>query len=343
MKSMYVVPAAWISHVATVRGRDAPDVLGGLAAAGLPERILREPAAATLQVTAQQFATFIETAARIAAEPFYGLELGLRYDMRASGLAAYLSLACATARESLNNACRFGAISDTSSDYALTDADDGAFFRIETRSLPLRMSRHATEFKVALIVSACLTWVGPALGPREARFAHLRADPRSAARHLGCPVHFGAEATGLVFDRDQLTLRPQMSDPYLLDLLERVALECLSKRGQAVESTRSRVERTLLDRLAKGAPTARQVAEDLGLSERTLARRLTAEGTSFGQVLDDLRRDMALGYLEDQSMLLSQVAYLLGYADQSAFTNAFRRWTGRSPGRFRADAATASA
>lgn len=339
---MYVVPAAWISHVVSVRGPDAPDVRAGLAAAGLPDRLLQDPAAATARVTAQQFATFIETAARIAADAFYGLELGLRYDLRASGLAGYLSLACGTARESLTNACRYGAISDTSSDYALTEAGDGAFFRIETRSLPLRMSRHATEFKVAIIISACLTWVGQSLCPREARFAHPRADPRPAEWRLGCPAQFGAEATGLVFHRDQLSLRPRTSDPHLLDLLERVALECLSKRGSAAESMRSRVERMLVDCLARGVPTVREVAEELGLSERTLARRLTTEGTSFGQLLDDLRHDMARAYLEDLSMPLSQVAYLLGYADQSAFSNAFRRWTGRSPGRFRADAASAS-
>jgi len=97
------------------------------------------------------------------------------------------------------------------------------------------------------------------------------------------------------------------------------------------------VERLLIDALARGTPTARQVAPALGISERTLARRLAAEDTSFGQILDDIRRDMALGYLEDPAISLAQIAFLLGYADQSAFSNAFRRWVGRSPSRFRAE------
>ncbi|MFT3974028.1 MAG: AraC family transcriptional regulator ligand-binding domain-containing protein [Amaricoccus sp.] len=333
---MYVVPVAWLTHAVAVRGADAPDIRAGLAAANLSPGFLDGDAD---QIAASSFVQFIEEAARVAGEEFYGLDLGLGYDVRASGLAAYVSLACSTARESLRNACRYGAISDTSADYALAETPDEAFFRIETRSPPIRLSRQATEFKVALIFRACLTFVGPALRPREARFSVARVNARDAARRFGCPVTYGAEASGLAFVHEQLELAPHTSDPYLLDLLERVAASCLAKRSPARDATRTRVERLLLDALSRGAPTARQVAEALGISERTLARRLVSEGTSFGQVLDEIRRDMALGYLEDPTILLSQIAYLLGYADQSAFSNAFRRWTGQSPSRFRAEAA----
>lgn len=333
---MHVVPVAWLMHIAATRGPGSPEIQAGLAAAGLAPAILDDTSE---QVSAARFARFIDEAARVAGEDFFGLDLGLGYDLRASGVAAYMCIACATARESLRNACRYGTISDTSAEYALTEAGDAAFFRIETRSPQIRLSRHATEFKVALIVSACLTWVGPELRPREARFAFVRSNPREAERRLGCPARYGAEATGLAFGSDQLELAPHSSDPYLLDLLERVAAACLAKRGPVRDTTRARVERLLIDALARGAPTARQVAAALGISERTLARRLVADGTSFGQVLDEIRRDMALDYLEDQAISLAQIAFLLGYADQSAFSNAFRRWVGRSPSRFRAETA----
>ena len=89
--------------------------------------------------------------------------------------------------------------------------------------------------------------------------------------------------------------------------------------------------------LPKVAPTAGQVAAALGVGERTFARRLAAEGATFRQVLDELRCDMAKSYLSDPELSLGQIAYLLGYGEQSAFTNAFRRWTGKSPRRFRAE------
>ena len=155
---MHVVPVAWLAHIVAARGPDSPDVQAGLAAAGLAPAILDDTAD---QVPAARFAAFIDEAARVAGEDFYGLDLGLGYDLRASGIAAYMCLACATAREGLRNACRYGAIGDTSADYALTEAGDEAFFRIETRSPQIRMSRHATEFKVALVIAACLMWVGP--------------------------------------------------------------------------------------------------------------------------------------------------------------------------------------
>lgn len=333
---MHVVPIAWLTHIASVRGALSADVRAGFAAAGLSARSL-DPAED--QIAASRFADFIEEAARVAGDDFYGLDLGLCYDVRASGLSAYMSLACASARDGLLNACRYGAISDTSADYALTEADGQAFFRIETRAPQIRLSRQATEFKVGIIVEACLTWVGPALRPKEVRIALPRSNERAAERRFGCPVHYGAEISGLVFDTDQLDLVPHSSDPYLLELLQSVAAGCLSRRSLAQDATRSRVERLLLNALAKGAPTARQVADVLGISERTLARRLAAEATTFGQVLDELRQDMAMGYLEDPATSLAQIAFLLGYADQSAFSNAFRRWTGQSPSRFRAEAA----
>lgn len=337
---MYVVPLAWIAHVAQVRGHASPDVLGGLRAAGLPLRTLDSTGT---HVSARQFAAFIEEAARIAGDDFYGLDLGRRYDVRASGLVAYVSLACATARESLRNACRFGTISDTSADYALSEREGEAFFRVETRSPQMRMSRQATEFKVALVVEACRAWVGPAMRPREAHLAVTRASGlREAERRLGCTARYGMEATGLVFASSQLELAPRTSDPFLLDLLERVAAEHFSKRPPVPDVFRIRVERLLLDELPKGTPTAGQIANALGISERTMARRLVAEGAPFGQVLDELRRDMALRYLEDPGISLSQVAFLLGYGDQSAFSNAFRRWTGRSPSQFRSESIPAA-
>lgn len=333
---MYLVPVAWLAHVVAVRGAESPDVRAGLAASGLTLAVLGDN---DQQIAASRFARFIEEAARAASEDFYGLDLGLGYDLRASGLAAYMSIASATARDGLRNACRYGAIGDTSADYELTEAGGEAFFRIETHSPQVRMSRHVNEFKVALVIEACQTWVGPALRPQEARFAFQRGDGSGAERRFGCPVHYGAEATGLVFTFDQLELVPHSADPYLLGLLERVAADFLAKRSPWRAGTRSRVERLLLDALPKGAPPARQVAEAMGVSERTLARKLAGEGTSFGQVLDEIRRDMAMGYLGDPAFSLAQIAYLLGYADQSAFSNAFRRWTGQSPSRFRADAA----
>lgn len=288
-------------------------------------------------VAARQFALFIEEAARVARSDTFGVEVGSSYDVRASGLSAYVSISAATVREALRNACRYGSISDTSADYALTEGEHAASFRVESRSPDLRRSRQAVEFKVAILLEACRRWVGPGFRPLEVRFALARsAALREVERTLGCPVNYGTEVTEVILAPEQLDQPTRSADHYLLELLERVADTALATRGREGDSFRSRVERLLLPALPKGVPTARAVAAALGVGERTLARRLAAEGASFAQVLEEMRHDMALSYLEDPGISLAQIAYLLGYADQSAFSNAFRRWTGASPSRFRA-------
>ena len=137
---------------------------------------------------------------------------------------------------------------------------------------------------------------------------------------------------------DQLALPVRLADPFLLAMLVRHAEAALAARPAGPDRLRGTVERLVLGRLTNGAPTAGDVADALGIGERTLARRLTAEGAPFRQLVDELRLDLARSYLADPELSLAQVAYLLGYADQSAFSNAFKRWTGRSPRRFRAEA-----
>lgn len=95
------------------------------------------------------------------------------------------------------------------------------------------------------------------------------------------------------------------------------------------------VRRTIRDRLVHGTPTAKEVAHALHLGQRTLQRRLSDLGLGFYEVLDSTRRTLAEGYLADPTLSLSEVAYLLGYAEQASFFRAFRRWHGQTPAAFR--------
>jgi AraC-like DNA-binding protein len=331
---MHEVPITWIRHVAAVEGPQSAVVEGALKAAGLPRRVLADD---TQRVRDRAYVEFVEAAARLARDDIFGLRLGQSYDLRASGLAGYVSIAAATLGEAFRNATRYGGLNDTAADYALAADGELATFRIETRSAPLRGNRHATEFKVAFIVAACRRWIGGGFRPAELRFAHARASSlREVARAFGCPVRFGADATELVLAADQLALPVRGADPYLLALVMRHADETLTARAARRDGLRARVERLVLRRLPNGAPTAAEVAEALGIGERTFARRLAAEGAPFRRVVEELRRDLARSYLADPNLTLAQIAFLLGYAEQSAFTNAFRRWTGRSPRGFRA-------
>jgi len=95
------------------------------------------------------------------------------------------------------------------------------------------------------------------------------------------------------------------------------------------------VENQLVNALPGGRVQAAVIANQLGMSVRTFRRRLTEEGTSFGEILDRLRRRLACRYVEDEHMSLQQATWLLGYSDIAAFSHAFKRWTGASPRRTR--------
>jgi AraC-like DNA-binding protein len=117
----------------------------------------------------------------------------------------------------------------------------------------------------------------------------------------------------------------------LLSILEVFCEEALSRRKTPVTPTRARVEKLLLEVLPKGETTISNVAEVLAMSTRSLERRLNEEGASYKGVLDELRRELAMQYLNDKTLGVGQIAWLLGYSEVSSFNHAFRRWTSTNP------------
>jgi AraC-like DNA-binding protein len=172
-----------------------------------------------------------------------------------------------------------------------------------------------------------LQWV-----PDQIRLA--RGRPASLSRYrriLPARLEFDAEFTGLVFDRSVLERRPPAADPERFERLERQVIE------QGRRSLLNDLRRALRIEMIRGGALSDRVAHTLDVHRRTLHRRLRQEGTSFRQVLDEIRYDTARHMLQLTDMPLLQVATSLGYSDITAFTRAFKRWSGASPGRYRDD------
>ena len=125
------------------------------------------------------------------------------------------------------------------------------------------------------------------------------------------------------------------SDSYLNSLLVRYCEEALSKRSAQSGTWRLRVENAIVPLLPHGQAKMEEIAKSLGVSRRTLARFLASEGCTFGGILDALRLDLAKSYLREQNLQNSEVAWLLGFGEVSAFTHACKRWTGKTPTQLR--------
>jgi len=160
--------------------------------------------------------------------------------------------------------------------------------------------------------------------------------------HFGCRVRFKAERNLLIFDRGDFDLPFVTHNAELLAAVQGPLEAELTARSARL-SAGDQVKLALKRSLAGKRPTVEQVAQDLGLSVRTLQRRLTDAEVSFQQVVEDTRRELARRYLKDGDVELKEAAYLLGYEDPNSFFRAFQSWEGTSPGEWRALHAVAAA
>jgi AraC-like DNA-binding protein len=148
-----------------------------------------------------------------------------------------------------------------------------------------------------------------------------------------CPIRFNAPVNALLFARTDVSLPLPTAHPLLAEVHERVASEHLQRLDPAQTCHRARA--VIIRHLPDGEPRRPKIAAILAMSERTLQRRLAAEGTSFQRLLDDTRRGLAQHYLGQREISLADIAYLLGFSDQSSFFRAVRRWFGVSPRHYR--------
>ena len=153
-------------------------------------------------------------------------------------------------------------------------------------------------------------------------------------RVFQCPVTFNARWNALEMYPDSLSWPVQQNPKYVFGMLTERADALVAELTQT-RTTKGRLHNILVSHLHKGEITAEGAAKQLGLSRQTLFRRLKDEGTSYSELLDALRSEMAQEYLKGGKAALNEVAYLVGYSDAASFTKAFKRWTGKTPGEFR--------
>jgi len=193
----------------------------------------------------------------------------------------------------------------------------------------------AAQFVLGTMVRAAREATDGRVEIREIRFEHSQPDDVSDYdRVLAAPIRFGCDANEVVLPLHALDLPLLKADPGLVAVLDRHGQALLDALPR-VDSLADRVRTLLMKELQGGNPAAETIAEHLHMSVRTLARRLAEEDTSHKALLDELRSDLARRYLSDAGLAISEVAFLLGFSEPSAFHRAFKRWTGQTPRQFR--------
>lgn len=198
----------------------------------------------------------------------------------------------------------------------------------------------ADSVAIAALVSFLRRQLDAAPAPTRIAFIHPPVAAHEQAAYeafFGCPVLFGDRHTRVCFPAAYLALPMRQADPQLRDLLDRQAQALLQALPDPDPFDRA-LRNVLLRLLPEGAATLPRAARELHTSVRSVQRRLAARDLSWQQVLDQTRARLAHDYLHDRALSLGDIALLLGYSEQSAFTRAFRRWTGTTPQHVRAAA-----
>lgn len=304
------------------RGRALDTFPGGAA--------LRAAAGASHVIPVAAWRDLLGTVASALSLPTLGLEVGGRFTIAHLGLLGYALQTCPTLGAALARLERYERlINDINPLHwrIAGDAVDLEWGWDRGRPGPL-----VDECAIATFVQTTRQMLGRHdLGLRAVDF--INPPPPDIAPYeafFGCPIRFGEARTRLSFPVALLAEPMARHDPVLADLLAAqvdAQLTALPAEADIVQ----RVRRALAHRLSEGTPGLDAVAADLGLSARSLSRRLEEAGLGFRALWDDTRLHLARTYLRDPRLTLAEIAQLLGYSEQSAFTRAFRRWTGEGP------------
>ena len=201
--------------------------------------------------------------------------------------------------------------------------------------VPRYADRHQMEFWMTALVRICRHLSETDLRPVRVSVTHPRFHGSEAFEDfLRCKVSFQAEPSGvdeIVRRAAQDALPSAKADPYLSRVMLSQCEQATASHVKMNGSLRGRVENEIAQALPHGRALMEDIARTLGMSKRTLARHLSEENASYLEILEGVRLDMAQHYLRDSDLPISEIAWLLGYAETSAFTNSFKRWTGSTP------------
>jgi len=285
-------------------------------------------------VTTTQYFSLWKALEELAADPGLGIKLVEKTDTAAhppSSLAAFFAR---DYRDGLHRIVRFKRLCTPEQLHIAEDKGE-CNVTIEWLYTTEPEPPIAVDVTFASLLELGRRGTGQNLTPRRVEFA--RSGPKSEVHraYFGCPIHYGARRNALVLNSADLDRPFPGHNPELLAILTPALAAALGEL-QARSSTSHQVKVVLKRSLASGRPELSDVARELGMSERTLQRRITDEGTTFREILVAARQELGRQLLSDPSADIDEVACLLGYQDASSFYRAFRDWEGVTPSRWRA-------
>jgi AraC-like DNA-binding protein len=277
------------------------------------------------------FARLLEEIAQATGDGCFGLHYGERSNPKNLGPLIYAVLNSPTIAIACATAARYLHVHNQALQPTLDVDSKLAHFAYSYANVGLENSRQFSEFTMAGVLNTFRIMVGSQWTPREIQFTHDA--PKSITEHqriFSAPVIFRCASNALVMEREFLDRTIPAADHRLYGILSRYLDDVINKIPQE-DRLVATIRKAIGESLKDGTPQLAGVAKSFAVSPRTLQRRLDKQGLEFKKLVHDTRRQFALEYLRDQENTLTQIAFLLGYSEVSAFNRAFKRWTGSTP------------
>ncbi|MDB5496057.1 MAG: hypothetical protein JWP28_88 [Phenylobacterium sp.] len=329
-----VYPTQKISIVLEALAREGIAAGRALTGVGLSVQDVADP---TMRVSLTQVITCCRNAIRLSSDPMFGYRTGLQFHMSTYGMYGFAMLSSMDFRQTMRFAERYHPLAAPLVDMAFAEEDGLAVWTLVPKPHPqmdASLSRQVVEMYFGIHTSLHRDVMGSEFAPSELRVTlEAPSDPAAYVGVLGAPVRFRQPRNQLLFDARWLDHRPSLGNALtytaVLEVCDRFVDE-LQRRAGVVGSVRHLLLTNLMRNLS-----LRDVARELGMSVRTLRRRLAEQGASYRQLTDELRRDLAINYLRETAMTVEDIAYALGFSDAANFRQAFRRWTSATPQQYR--------
>jgi AraC-like DNA-binding protein len=274
---------------------------------------------------------FLGLVADALGDNLLGFHLAHDFDLREIGLLYYVMTSSGMLEDALRRGERYSRIVNEGISVEL-DIGRSTTIRLKYLGVERHLDRHQAEFWFTAIVRICRQLTGRRLVPSRMRMLHRQTgERRQLEAFFGCKVEFGADADEIVLPDSIGQVPISSADACLNELLIDYCEEALSRRKASRGSLRPDLENAIALLLPHGKAHAGEISRKLGMSERTLARRLSREGLTLTRVLGELKLELAKRHLQDGDLTISDIAWLLGYREASAFTHAFHRWFGKTP------------
>jgi len=286
-----------------------------------------------LRLKNEEVGRLFAVATRLTGDPYFGIEVGMTIQPSNLHALGYGLMASSTLRDFCRRVENYYQLVSRAADFRHYEEGDVAI--LEARNITSDVCHESQDAYVVFMLRFMRFLYQKPLDPIWVEMLRPcpEAGPHPYLDYFNCPARFGCEFVRIALDSRVMDEELHGANTELALQNDDVVIRYLQEMDKS--DIVNWVRGLVIKNLSSGTLSKTSIASQLHMSPRNLQFKLAAQGTSYQEILDTTRRELALAYIEQRRLAITEIAYMLGFTDSSNFTRAFRRWTGKSPSKFR--------